>query len=241
MMSLFDDLKTGLLAGSKPVLASIIVVLVTVIALTGGWERFGWDANSIPDPNEGVPTVIKMALSALGTSPYDLIYLLVCGTRMTDIKSRIPHPLAEEPHHHPGVIRRVPSARCPWTLARRSSPSHSPLSRRQPCVFAYWLLLIVCVPSPSPFPGCARFSIKLRNILPKSQARPRGLNFRERSYHARYDWAALWCPGAVDWDYKKTIMAVLGEQDRVYDLSFECPDGLLEHQVQITSSVGEHR
>ena len=62
MMSLFEDLKTGLFAGWKPVLASIIVVLMTVIALTGGWEHFGWDGNSIPDPSDGVPTAMKLAL-----------------------------------------------------------------------------------------------------------------------------------------------------------------------------------
>ena len=77
MMSLFEDLKTGLFAGWKPVLASIIVVLMTVIALTGGWEHFGWDGNSIPDPSDGVPTAMKLALVISIVSALAL-YLLWC-------------------------------------------------------------------------------------------------------------------------------------------------------------------
>lgn len=54
MTFLIDDLKTGLRAGWKPVIAAMTVVVLMVIALTGSWELLGWNIDSTPDPDGGM-------------------------------------------------------------------------------------------------------------------------------------------------------------------------------------------
>jgi hypothetical protein len=77
MTFLIDDLKTGLRAGWKPVIAAMTVVVLMVIALTGSWELLGWNIDSTPDPDGGMPAAIQTAL-AIGMISGTILYLFWC-------------------------------------------------------------------------------------------------------------------------------------------------------------------